>query len=488
MKKKTALFLIVTLLIAMTFVACKTEKAIITCNNCFAEVAENSQYCSNCGTQLVESIGTTAAATIGTTIPTESTPDATEDDAPDNIQSTTENTTADTQNNTHGVTNSTTNNTSEGTNPPATTTPSTADTLPSEATDYTAIINTHSGRWYLQGYSDIYIDVARLGDDEAMHIEARGISLPFDDATSDSYVIYPSLINGYEVGRHGIDIPFSAWDEWLTKTQISLNNTSITLGNRIFVRNPGTKDKYTGTFCKEALGTWYFDKNTDIQIEIEIIGRNEENGDIYGISTQCLDLTTLQYTKNDHRTITAAKRSDWEDLGISVFNGKLTISNAHGTKTFYREPTYTDSPSVTEPPATNPPKNEPPITEPPATNPPVTEPPTTESPAVEQLSDVLIISGTYVISNQTIDTDVYITSTGVATFSNVIINGNIYCYGQLKCSGCTANNVYAYAYGSMMSCPSFDGTHGKVSGGIDCNKLSILDDSLDYAFNKWGKK
>ena len=106
------------------------------------------------------------------------------------------------------------------------------------------------------------------------------------------------------------------------------------------------------------------------------------------------------------------------------------------------------------------------------------------SPATE----VLIISDTQSISNTTIDTDVYITSTGVATFNNVKVKGNIYCYGQLKASNCTANDVYAYAYGSMMSCEAFDGTHGKISGGISCNKLTILDNALDYAFNKWGKK
>ncbi|MBO5221837.1 MAG: Ig-like domain-containing protein [Clostridia bacterium] len=106
----------------------------------------------------------------------------------------------------------------------------------------------------------------------------------------------------------------------------------------------------------------------------------------------------------------------------------------------------------------------------------------------EPVSNILIISNTQTISNQTIDTDVYITSTGIATFNNVTVNGNIYCYGQLKCSGCTANNVYAYAYGSMMSCGAFDGTHGKVSGGISCNNMTILNNALDYAFNKWGKK
>lgn len=112
----------------------------------------------------------------------------------------------------------------------------------------------------------------------------------------------------------------------------------------------------------------------------------------------------------------------------------------------------------------------------------------TDPPVPEPATDVLIISNTQTLSTQTIDTDVYITSTGNAIFENVTINGNIYCYGQLKCSGCNANNIYAYAYGSMMSCGAYDGTHGKVSGGINCNELKILDNALDYAFSKWGKK
>jgi hypothetical protein len=110
------------------------------------------------------------------------------------------------------------------------------------------------------------------------------------------------------------------------------------------------------------------------------------------------------------------------------------------------------------------------------------------TPTSNPITDVLIISDTQTISNKTIDTDVYITSTGVATFNNVTINGNIYCYGQLVASGCTADEVYAYAYGSMMSCGAFDGVHGKVSGGINCKQMTILDNALDYAFNKWGKQ
>lgn len=103
-------------------------------------------------------------------------------------------------------------------------------------------------------------------------------------------------------------------------------------------------------------------------------------------------------------------------------------------------------------------------------------------------TDVVIIKSTQTISDQTIDKDVYITSVGNVIFKNVTVNGNIYCYGQLTMTNCKAIGVYAYKYGSMFSCGAFDGTHGKVSGGIKCDTLYIKSDALDYAFNKWGKE
>ena len=525
---------------------------------------ESTTTGENTGATTTNTTESTNGPTDGTQGNTQGTTENTVDSTQGNTQSTTKNETGGNQNNTHGVGGNITNgnqgnqqgaaDNNTGTNPPSTITPPST-----EPVDCAALTSKYSGRWYLKGYSDIYVDIARPGNDEAMRIEATGISLPGDEVTSTSYTLYPVFVDGYDGWYHGTEIPFSAWNEWLNKKQISLNGTYITLGDKTFVKDAGTKDKYTGKFCKSALGTWYLDKNPNVRIEIKVCGGNEDDGDYYSINTISLNLTTLQHSKNDFCTITAAKTSDWEKLGISVSNNKLVISNSYGTKSFNREPTYpTETP--TEPPTTNPqpvrvsgvqiskttlslnvgdtqqltatvsPSN--------ADNknvtwsssnssvaqvsstgkitakgagsttitvttvdgnytakctvtvaaPPATEPPTTEPPATEPVSDVLIISNTQTISNQTIDTDVYITSTGVATFNNVTVNGNIYCYGQLKCSGCTANNVYAYAYGSMMSCGAFDGTHGKVSGGISCNKMTILDNALDYAFGKWGKK
>lgn len=104
-----------------------------------------------------------------------------------------------------------------------------------------------------------------------------------------------------------------------------------------------------------------------------------------------------------------------------------------------------------------------------------------------QEEDVLILSGDTSLSGKTINNDVYITYSGVVEFDNITINGDIYCYGVLRCSSTIARNVYAYSgYNGMFSCSKSDGVRG-VSGDITCNELYIQDDALDYAFSKWGK-
>ena len=87
----------------------------------------------------------------------------------------------------------------------------------------------------------------------------------------------------------------------------------------------------------------------------------------------------------------------------------------------------------------------------------------------EEDTKVLLINDQQTISDQTVNCDVYITATGIVTFNNVIIKGDIYCHGRLIANGCTANDVYAYAYGSMFRCDAFDGTHGLITGNCDYN-------------------
>lgn len=228
----------------------------------------------------------------------------------------------------------------------------------------------------------------------------------------------------------------------------------------------GSKDKYYGHFCKEALGIGYLENNPDVQISIEVIGGNDTSGDLYGIHTIDLNLTTLENNINDFITITAANPADWETYGISVSSNTLTISNTYGTLTFYSEIVEPPTDSTTEPEPDPEPEPEP------------------------DYSGVRIITGTETLCGETIEGDVYITSTGIATFENVTVTGNVYCYGQLTISDCTIEGLCAYNYGGFMTCDAYDGTHGKVTGqgNSTITTMVINSSALDYAFQKWGKQ
>ena len=132
---------------------------------------------------------------------------------------------------------------------------------------------------------------------------------------------------------------------------------------------------------------------------------------------------------------------------------------------------------------------EPPSTEPKPTNPKPTEP---TDPTEPEYPGVAIISGTESFTDTTIEGDVYITSTGVVTFKNVTVTGNVYCYGKLTVSGGSAQNLYAYYWdlgGIQSSCNAWDGLHGLVKGAFKtCGSVVIKDNALDYAFATWGKR
>lgn len=350
--------------------------------------------------------------------------------------------------------------------------------------DYTTVVKKYTGKWFLQGYADVYIDVAKSSQYDCLNIEATGISFPVVPNEPNSlkgYTLYPFRYSN-KVSAHGIELPFSAWSEWLDMYDVSFGENCIYLGNKKFVKTKGTKDKYDGMFCEEALGKWYLKNNADITMEIYKVGGNEDSGDIYAIKTD-FNLVTLEYDKNDFVTVTAALQSDWDKYGISVSNGVLTIKNSYGTRTFYKNKTgsSTSNETTTRPSATT--------TKPPTTT---TTKPSTATTTTPNYSDVRLVTGSETLSNITINTDVYITSSGRATFNNVTVNGNVYCYGQLTVSGGSANNLYAYYWdlgGITSSCNAWDGTHGLVEGGFkSCGSVVIEDTALDYAFNKWGKR
>lgn len=196
---------------------------------------------------------------------------------------------------------------------------------------YKEFVKNYLGRWYLSGYSDVYLDITKLSEYDGIEIQATGITLPI---SSCGVVLYP-FRNPSQGSYHGTNISAECWDDDLASNGLAVGNGCVFLSSYTFVRQQGTKDKYDGSFCKEALGMWYLKNNPNVTIQIEVIGGNENDGDLYGVSTTNFNFATHENNVNDYATITAAKDSDWEKLGISVSNGILTASNSNGTKTFY---------------------------------------------------------------------------------------------------------------------------------------------------------
>lgn len=399
-----------------------------------------------------------------------------------------------------------TNETPTTTTPPTMTPPTTRPTPGdvvnegnSTTMSFQTLVSQYSGKWYLDGYANVYLHIYK-DNDGWLQIYTNNFFLPDIYYGRDDGIVYPFLsgISSEEYCAGTTIPPVYDWKQHTVQCRIVFDDGCIYAGSYKFIRTPGSIEKI---FCLSH----HMDVPT-CQIPSTCIycgyteGNPVECQFINGVCHFCgeksnkpptteppvtepqpirvsgvqISKTTLSLKVGDTQQLTATvspsnadnKRVTWSSSNSSVAQvsstGKITAKGA-GSATITVttvDGNYTATCAVT-----------------------VTVP---SSP--EPVSDVLIISNTQTISNQTIDTDVYITSTGVATFNNVTVNGNIYCYGQLKCSGCTANNVYAYAYGSMMSCGAFDGTHGKVSGGISCNNMTILDNALDYAFSKWGKK
>ena len=247
----------------------------------------------------------------------------------------------------------------------------------------------------------------------------------------------------------------------------------------------GVQQIGSGAFCSTALAS------VDVPNSVQIIGYGAFQSCMYlesvtlgtGITTiggalfdECVNLNNIAYRGTTEEWSSLSLGDFWNEsvptTKVVCSNGPIYFSgDAEETREFVDTETLTTDNSSTDSLVTEP---------------IMTEPNETE-PSIEPSVDVLIICDTQTINNKTIDTDVYVTSTGVLILNDVTINGNIYCYGQLKANSCMVDKVYGYAYGSIMSCGAYDGTHGHVSGSIKCKEMVILDDALDYAFDKWGK-
>jgi len=312
---------------------------------------------------------------------------------------------------------------------------------PKTSLSFNSIVNIYSGKWYLDGYANVYLNIFQDADGW-LQIYTNNFYLPDIYYGRDDGIVYPFL-SGIATEEYCIGAtipPVNDWKQHTTQCRMVFDNNCIYAGSYKFVRTPGTIEKI---FC---LSHQMHIATCQIPSTCTLCGYTE------GTPVEC------QYIK-----------------GVCHFCG------AEANEPPVTEPTVTESPI--EPPTE--------FTEPLVTEPPMTEPPTTEPPITEPTDD-RIITGSESISNETINGDVYITSTGVAMFSNVTVNGNVYCYGKMTVSGGSTNNLYAYYWdlgGITASCDAWDGTHGFVKGTFSTyGSVIIKDYALDYAFNKWGKQ
>lgn len=232
------------------------------------------------------------------------------------------------------------------------------------------------------------------------------------------------------------------------------------LVSNVSVMDEGTLIKADGTEIKVSIGNTVTDaiENTDGNNQSDIVASDDVKKEI-------------ETAKHEEKIITVARdevtRAEINNIDVTHVQTEET-SIEHSTENKIEQPT--DNDNKFGPTEANTETN--------------TEPNTKPS---TQEEDVLILSGDTSLSGKTINNDVYITYSGVVEFDNITINGDIYCYGVLRCSSTIARNVYAYSgYNGMFSCSKSDGVRG-VSGDITCNELYIQDDALDYAFSKWGK-
>lgn len=203
------------------------------------------------------------------------------------------------------------------------------------------VVYDYSGRWYLNGYSDIYITVERIkySDDTVMEIIGENICF-------SHYETY-HLLQPTNPGSCGMStsIKYTNFKSDLDKAGINLSRESININkngkNYTFVKSRGMKDKYDyfNTMYKSALGTWYLYNHPDSSIRIYTASKatSVANADFYGIDTSDFSLTTFETnTSTTWGGELGTSDALFKEYGITVSGDTLTISNGKGTRKFYK--------------------------------------------------------------------------------------------------------------------------------------------------------
>ena len=124
--------------------------------------------------------------------------------------------------------------------------------------------------------------------------------------------------------------------QYITQIGIQIGNNKYT-----FTRTKGTKDKYTGKLFRKLLGKWYLFNNPESYINVTF------NEGVYCLKPFKFNLNTLNTNSWTDRCDFGTSDKLIHELGITVENDILTITNSYGTAKFYKTQKVIEVESIT---------------------------------------------------------------------------------------------------------------------------------------------
>lgn len=194
------------------------------------------------------------------------------------------------------------------------------------------IFNQISGTWYLMDYEDIYLTVSE--EDNGFGENWYFLKWYNIDLLKD-YSLYPrkNYQRIFSTEKQDFYMKINQLNFYLTENMLVFEH-----GDKVykFVREIGTKNKYTDTTYEKSVGRWYLENSYSSYIDITSLKQESIlDYDTYCIETTNINLDTLQLGSSiNYGCLKVYDESLFKNLGITIENELLTVKNAYGTKYF----------------------------------------------------------------------------------------------------------------------------------------------------------
>lgn len=194
------------------------------------------------------------------------------------------------------------------------------------------LFNQLSGIWYLKYYEDIYLNFTEEdnGFGESWYF-LRWYNIDLKD-TFEFYL--------RKLYQRSFSSEKAEFFEKINQFHYRLENGELILEHNnekyIFVREKGTKNKYTDTIYEKVVGRWYLENSYTSYIDFT----NEKTNNILGYDTYCIsstniNLKTLQLGSSiEYGCRYAYDETLFSSLGITIDEEIMTITNQYGKKRF----------------------------------------------------------------------------------------------------------------------------------------------------------